>query len=76
MFLKGHPPKHARDNWGARATKIGSAGWNTFHHLFFGCDGQLHAVKSDGSFPSPTYAEDNWSACATKIGSGGWKTLF
>ena len=53
--------------------KIGSAGWNTFYHLFFGCDGQLHAVKSDESFPSPTYAEDNWSACATKIGSGGWK---
>ena len=72
------PPTHPRDNWTARATSIGTGGWQTFQNLFFGPSGFLYAVKTDDSFysaPPPAHARDNWSARATKIGTGGWHSF-
>lgn len=77
-FWKDTPPKYERDNWIARATKIGTNDWNNFEHLFFGPNGHLYAVnyKKNGTFhwaPAPTRGNDNWIARADKFGAGQWK---
>lgn len=79
-FWKGTPPKHANDNWTARATQIGTNDWNNFEHLFFGPDGQLYAVnhKNNGTFyrgRAPTHGYDNWidNADVDKFGTGNWR---
>ena len=60
-FYKGSPPTFDRDNWCARATKVGTYGWADFKFIFFGPDGHLYAVKSDGSFYKAQSSSDTSS---------------
>lgn len=68
-------PDAKEDFFGKCTHKIGTAGWGSFKFLFFGPDGNLYAVNTDGSFlkgPPPVYAYDNWRARATVVGTTGW----
>lgn len=70
--------RRTHDDWRARATKIGTAGWTGFKYLFFGPDAHLYAVKGNDAFIKgrpPARADDDWNARATTIGTGAWSSF-
>ena len=78
-------PQYGRDKWRRSATKIGTAGkesWTDFQFLFFHPNGTLYGVWNDkfykGPPPERSSAAD-WIDQATLIGRNGWnfyKFLF
>lgn len=77
-FYKRGPPQNASDCWMASISKIGSGGWNDFHHLFFHPDGILYGVVNDKFYRGPPprgCSSEEWVEQATLIGKGGWNSF-